>query len=490
MRCADTVSGEQKIWLVGLVYSRNEKSSVVDVVRSTAWMGERSIHIIRIHMRVHIVSRRPSFIQSPKVSDDDVDSNALTYERLQGATCGNQKVIMTKEIPECTGTPVADANLRQLFSNALTLRNQSLSLCPRSQHLSRARPIHKMRLEKIEGDAMTHLLAAHSYSYWRTNVTTVRLTMVRLISASCLAVLLSLVMGRQHESPFLKEILLGRCYAQPPSGDAASSSSCPSTVGSFMNILDGHLDDAIEVENFASYLDGADWASTTSAGGLFWLGGRNDRGAAEDNSIILKGWQTPESTPGGSLVHGLSFCGVDKRGHCPETTSGAYSSFWTGAYAKHTASLRGDVHIVLEGNKSPKKLTPFLLGALPELDSKRVTSIAIYSSNCHSKSVQTITSAIKASTGFEFSGKLSCGSDILALFLCQDPTSPSCTRLKRDAAPLPMKTIGPLVTEPTAKGKDQNDENKELHKILFLLLFAFFVSFFVVGCVFTSWIAV
>ena len=136
-----------------------------------------------------------------------------------------------------------------------------------------------------------------------------------------------LVPAAPAQSPFLKEIIQGRCYFQPPTKEGRVD-VCPTMVGSLMGIFESHLDADIQASHFDSYLEAADYSSPSDKS-FFWL--RFLGRASDEDSFQFSpppGLITPEDTPGGALLKDLEFCGVDQRGNCSvEKSNGKFTSF-------------------------------------------------------------------------------------------------------------------------------------------------------------------
>jgi hypothetical protein len=250
------------------------------------------------------------------------------------------------------------------------------------------------------------------------------------------------------QSPFLKEILTGRCYFQPPGGIAGS---CPSVVGNIMGVLEGSLDDDIDADSFSAYFDSADF-TPGEKGGMFWLKGERN----ENDAVIPKGWTTPETTPGGAMMNGLTFCGVDLHQDCPEV-SGASTAFWTSAYAKYATDLQGGILLVL--GKRPN-LTHLLDGVIPNLDPEAVTSVTIYSEDCYSEDVELVTSIFfDAKVDLE---TISCAEDLITLMVCQEHESTACQCLTGEDKPQPTP--------------EPSKSSERVYKVLFWILLATFLA--------------
>jgi len=172
--------------------------------------------------------------------------------------------------------------------------------------------------------------------------------------------------GQQQQSPYLKEILLGRCYFVPPTQDR---DDCQSVVGSVMNALESHLDRDIDTSTFAPYLDEADFSSPPNRALLVarFLGGSSSTSFTPPPGLV-----TPEDTPGGALFQDLVFCGVDQRENCSIEQSNAYWKFWeAGKWLQQQQKWHGrSIHERLRTSRNHKPhlthstLLPFFLFSL------------------------------------------------------------------------------------------------------------------------------
>ena len=126
-----------------------------------------------------------------------------------------------------------------------------------------------------------------------------------------------------NQSPFLKEILQGRCYDTPPSGNV---DDCPAIVGSFMNVIESHKSADISPSDFDAYLTKADFFSPTDKALMVvhFFGSP----VATTATLPPAGLVSPFDTPGGKLLKDLVFCGVDQHNNCSIETSNAYWTFW------------------------------------------------------------------------------------------------------------------------------------------------------------------
>eukprot|EP00536_Pseudo-nitzschia_multiseries_P014098 jgi/Psemu1/37535/gm1.37535_g len=146
--------------------------------------------------------------------------------------------------------------------------------------------------------------------------------------------------------PFLKEILTGRCYEQ-------QQPSCNTVVGSIMNVLESHTESQVTEDLFKdAYVDKADFSSPKNAA-MVWLKAYNPSTDVLAHAFSNGGkhWTTPETTPGGALLAGLSICArsvYNSNDDCSNESSNAYWKFWRSAYAAFAESVEGRLEIVLE----------------------------------------------------------------------------------------------------------------------------------------------
>jgi len=265
------------------------------------------------------------------------------------------------------------------------------------------------------------------------------------VTKSLAFALLLLVKAADAQSPFFKEILLGRCYEKPTTGNI---NQCPQVVGSIMNVLDSQLDASIDsLNSFAPYMRmGVDFSSPINSG-LIWLTGNDGTFAGNTDTTNYSTYGgmnqqqqagnfalhrnmapiellTPEQTPGGFLLHDLVFCGVDRKndGSCTKETSNAYRSFWAAAYAQFARSATGSLRIVIE----PYSDLEFLRqSVIQQLNSYQVTEVILYVENCQEQEYTQLVDSIPIVT-------VQCKdqfSDYAFFLLCQNPSSDACSML-------------------------------------------------------------
>jgi hypothetical protein len=203
--------------------------------------------------------------------------------------------------------------------------------------------------------------------------------------------------ANDNNNPFLKEIMMGRCYEQQrqqqqqqqqqnPTATATAGLSCEDIISSFMNVLESHFESDLEslLENEFSkafiigkengqaptYLfapsssssslksrNSSTSASASAATPMIWMKffGTNQNSQttnAVKNMLSLSnnnggGYVTPETTFGGRLLDGLTFCAQNPNSlssgdGCSKENSNAYWSFWKAAYKSFTSQIIKD----------------------------------------------------------------------------------------------------------------------------------------------------
>lgn len=225
--------------------------------------------------------------------------------------------------------------------------------------------------------------------------------------------------------PFLKEILMGRCYEQNRSSSSStfSSSPCSEIVGSFMNVLESHSesDKALTEDLFRkAYVETVNFAPPKDKA-MVWLELFN--GSHPMGALPLafreggKHWTTPATTPGGQLLKGLTFCArtvYQNDGDCSRESSNAYWKFWSAAYAEFARSVEGNLEIVLE---DPYVDEGFLhKSVLSHLDATKVTSVRLWGVDCTSSIATTTVKILKDEK--EIADVVCKGQDLVELILC------------------------------------------------------------------------
>jgi hypothetical protein len=201
-----------------------------------------------------------------------------------------------------------------------------------------------------------------------------------------------------HQNPYLKEIVMGRCYERPPSSTGPDDIGddgiqlCPFTVASLVGVMESHLDSEITPESFYLYWGSAVFDSPQDSALLVWPPPPNAPMAA--GPYVL-----PETTPGGSLMQGLVFCGVDRKSDCPSDywtyDSGALLSFWQGVYTQFATHVEGRVRMVIQQDDMKEIPALWKDHVVPYLNSTYVSSLDIVATNCQSNGVLQLTKALQ-----------------------------------------------------------------------------------------------
>jgi hypothetical protein len=257
------------------------------------------------------------------------------------------------------------------------------------------------------------------------------------ISPILLVLLACLFVESSANDQFLKEILMGRCYEQKP----YKTASCSDIVGPFMNILETfqESDHRMSAEVFREgYAGRADFSSPKDKA-MAWLPYKNTTGILSAFRDGGNYWTTPESTPGGHLLNGVTFCAqtVYRDEGCSKETSHAYWSFWRAAYSEFAASVEGKLEIVLEDSHVDG--TFLYDSVLKHLDASKVTGVEVWGVDCTATIAKTTISFLKDTKNIPVVCK---GPDILELILSQDKTEdvetedvePATTESKTGAA--------------------------------------------------------
>lgn len=176
---------------------------------------------------------------------------------------------------------------------------------------------------------------------------------------------------KQPQTPFLKEILLGRCYDRPPTGIVGDTSICQTLVGEFLSVIEGRLDSKVRSLDFKPYLEKVDVSSPPNQA-VFWPSLDTHAKAALGGDTLVP----VERTPGGGLLSDLVFCGNDMREECP-LEDGAYRSFWAAATSAYAASASGRIRAVLLGGGDDGS-SDFLTDVVSHMKPNAVRGFDIY----------------------------------------------------------------------------------------------------------------
>ncbi|CAB9525646.1 expressed unknown protein [Seminavis robusta] len=181
---------------------------------------------------------------------------------------------------------------------------------------------------------------------------------------------------------------MGRCYENPPVQEPNHDTlSCPFVVDTFIGTLEAHLDKDIDAAAFDMYLEMTSF-DTERDSAMFVF--PHPTTAA----LASSAWMLPETTPGGSLLQGLVFCGTDQRKECPaeywKSQGGAQWSFWQGVYSNFAKTAKGQVRMVLLGDNNTLSTIPPLWeeAVIPNiLTGNATTSLDIIATNCEAEGV-------------------------------------------------------------------------------------------------------
>jgi len=150
--------------------------------------------------------------------------------------------------------------------------------------------------------------------------------------------------------PFLKEILVGRCYETYPYHHE-NALNCDDIAGSFLNLLETRSESQITAQEFERvYIDRANFEPARDMIPMIWLrfhgfdtgsqGSMNTGMPWMSLEPPVGGFVRPEDTPGGKLLRNLVFCAASSPDAiddgCKVEESNAYWQFWESAYRKFT----------------------------------------------------------------------------------------------------------------------------------------------------------
>jgi len=275
--------------------------------------------------------------------------------------------------------------------------------------------------------------------------------------------------GSSSSSPFLKEILTGRCYDKSPTG-SGDTEDCSAIVGSLMNAFESHLDSEILPSSFEAYVKRANFSSPKDHA-IFFLKFFGDIKTQKNPFVPLPGFVTPEDTPGGSLMRDLVFCGVDQRENCSVEKSNAFWSFWQAAYAEYASRVTGHLEIVLENEYSDVEF--LIRSVVPQLKASAVDSVTLYDGgrNCGDERILKLQTALAEEAGMD-TDKVACKNFELEQFY-SDNLQDSRAGTEDDRAKNTPATNGGSHEE-TSSEQDETADEKTHHCgkgfVLFLVL--------------------
>mmetsp|Transcript_23198 Transcript_23198/g.55008 ORF Transcript_23198/g.55008 Transcript_23198/m.55008 type:complete len:432 (-) Transcript_23198:139-1434(-) len=282
------------------------------------------------------------------------------------------------------------------------------------------------------------------------------------------------------ESPYLKEILMGRCYEQSLSTSSNTKHNtieefqCDGLVGGFMNVLESRTQQDISSDDFSkAYVEQTDFTSPHDAA-LIWLPALTNLGAT---SISLKptirnSLVTPHDTPGGKLITGLVFCaaGSTSKATCTQDESNAYWQFWKASYTKFSSQITGTFRVVIENQFDD---VDFLKqNVLAVLDVDKVSSIEIWTPDssatedplCSSKAALKIMDYLTHVKKFS-EESVSCQEDLVEMTLCHnDPMTDLCLEYQLGKGAMSQnKTLTPLLARTHSNSSSSSSPSTKKH---------------------------
>lgn len=200
----------------------------------------------------------------------------------------------------------------------------------------------------------------------------------------------------EPQNPYFKEILMGRCYENPPNQSPEGGSQlCPVVVPSLLGVLEGQLDEKVDPDDYFMYLGWTKYDLPKDSALFVW-----PPPTSMGTMDITSDWILPETSPSGSLVKGLVFCGTDRRMDCPtefwKLDSGAMLSFWKAVYSDFASKAQGEVKMIIMEEEMfalPKLWNDTVL---PNMDLENISGVDIVASNCNAPGVAVLIEAFQS----------------------------------------------------------------------------------------------
>lgn len=293
-------------------------------------------------------------------------------------------------------------------------------------------------------------------------------------------VLLSLWTISVHATtPFLKEILQGRCYDRPPTGDVRD---CPSVVDGFVAILESRLDAEITVDAFQSHLRSIDFSIPAGTTLLFLPFQDHDYSAPpqgnseyddffahQDDDFFAPqhfdhwhfwksnlssknfAWVTPELTPGGGFLAGLVFCGNDIAENCSKEVSNAYWKYWEAIYGRFAACARGTLQVIVRQNANVNFIERSIVD---NIDPDHISNVVVYADECKSFTAKALMSSLRAA-GMD-AEHVVCSDDPVEFALCApDRESEVCFAYMNSCIQNPPSPDAPDAAAPVVNSHEE-----------------------------------
>lgn len=227
-----------------------------------------------------------------------------------------------------------------------------------------------------------------------------RMTLRILMLVTCARQAVGSVAMSERQDPYLKEIIMGRCYESPPNMDPieGGTAMCSFTVDSLLGVLESQLDEDIEKSSYFMYFGMTNYDSPKDTALFVWPPPSTHKDIASVLSATLN-VSLPETSLGGSLLHGLVFCGSDRRTNCPteywKDSSGGLMAFWQGVYSSFSSQIQGRVRMLVLDRKMTEAPRLWKDNVLPQFASANISSVDILAPNCQSPGVQDLETLIQ-----------------------------------------------------------------------------------------------
>jgi ADP-ribosyl cyclase len=235
---------------------------------------------------------------------------------------------------------------------------------------------------------------------------------------------------QQSQSRYLQEILMGRCYERPPTGNHQDDFKCPSLMGSITGVILGsHLDEDVTATSFEPYFDsGADFTTPRDSAVLML-----DPATQQQALNSIAPTTVPQTTHGGSIMTNLVFCAVNVRdnGTRDDCISSKTSlSFWQGAYSRFASHIQGHLRILLplaiddNANTDIQFKTLVLEAGIAHLSVTAISSVSIYSPSTPCTDSKLVSQVKDALTSVGISSNLvTCTENIFSMIWTKNATA-------------------------------------------------------------------
>jgi len=217
----------------------------------------------------------------------------------------------------------------------------------------------------------------------------------------CQADLIDTKPASQPQNPHLRDIILGRCYENPPQetpGDGTPS--CTYIADSLLSVLEDQVDEDINDTSYFMYLGMTSYDSPKDSAMFVWPPPATRIDAEEISgrlNVVL-----PETTEGGSLIQGLVFCGSNRQDRCPveywKEATGALLSFWQSVYSSLASKMEGQVRLLLLEDDVAEIPNLWENTILTNLGTG-ISEIKVFAMNCRSRGVADLLAYVEVRIG-------------------------------------------------------------------------------------------